>query len=78
VHAIGNVFIDGQGRWLWHYQYQPSKTGAAVETGSITESNAELMGKRLARSVQSIIGQLRCIREKRVEQSVTQADAITD
>ena len=64
VHATGKVWIDSHGDWLWHYRFQPSGKGRALEIGSFEQRNALQIEKALSHDSQSLGDQLRALRTK--------------
>jgi len=54
THAVSTIWIDRQGRWLWHYHFQPTGKEKPVESGSLTQEDAELLRCDLAASVRRL------------------------
>jgi phage baseplate assembly protein W len=54
THAVGTIWVDGQRRWLWHYHFQPTGKGKPIESGSLTQDDAELVRRNLAASVRRL------------------------
>jgi hypothetical protein len=63
VHATGAVYVDARGHWLWCYRFQPSKSGATSEIGTLDQKTAVAMEKRLSSDVRSISDRLRNLRD---------------
>lgn len=63
VHASGKVWVDGQGGWLWRYQFQPSGKGRPLESGCFDYTEALRIEKDLAREGQSLGGQMSALRK---------------
>jgi hypothetical protein len=62
VHASGKVWIDGAGGWAWTYRFKPA--GKVEEFGIYEKKAARQIELQLAKSSQSLCGQLRTFSQK--------------
>ena len=50
-HAVSDVWIDRQGRWLWHYKFQPAGKDKPITSGTLTRDEASGLQRDLKSSI---------------------------
>ena len=54
THAVGSVWLDRHGSWLWHYEFHPAGKGKPVLTGTLTQLEAKQLERELKSTFQSL------------------------